>query len=215
MTNAIFGKIKPKIKLMDCTEDIGEKIKRITSVCRNKNLAKTPETIFDMLYENGHTSIFEHIYFTFDIENITRACSHQLVRYRVGVVFTQQSQRSTEPNKFLLPPAIYDDIDSREKAEESIYNTYLTYKELIKNGTSKEDARYLLPNATNTKLTMTMNARELIVAGKQRLCMHAQEEIRLLFEEVQTLVRGVFRPLAIAMHPDCSTCTNKCKVCLK
>lgn len=200
----------PHVLLTDCTKNIGKKIKEITSVCRNKNIKKTNEEIFNMLNENKHTSVFEHIYFTFKISNISRVCSHQLVRYRVGIVFTQQSQRSVEPDKYLFPTSIIDNKEIYEEAKDLMYKTNTLYYKMLDNKIKKEDARYILPSATETNMMMTINARELIVAGQQRLCSHAQKEIRDLFKEVQKAVALQFEPIAKAMNPNCSLCASKC-----
>jgi len=201
--------ICPIVKLESCTQYIGEVIRSCTEICKDNVIEKSNEQIFDMLYKLGHTSIFEHIVFRFKISNVSRVLSHQLVRYRTGVSFTQKSQRSTEASTFLLPKSIMVNEKIKDEAVEIIKNIYDGYEKLLSLGVAKEDARYILPNATETELIMTMNGRELITAGKQRLCQQAQQEIRLLFMAIQGIVEREFKPLGKAMLPDCEQCARK------
>ena len=157
----------------------------------------------------GHHSILEHASFTFGIEGISRACSHQLVRYRIAS-FSQQSQRcvTAENAKFVLPPSIAErgiKVDSEIIIE--------AYKALIELGIPPEDARFVLPNATETKLVMTMNARELRHFFAQRLCKQAQWEIRELAEAIHAICIDKAPILFQGSGPDCKNCEekNSCK----
>jgi thymidylate synthase (FAD) len=199
----------PIVKLEGCTQYIGEVIRQSTEICKENTISKNDEQIFEMLNRLGHTSIFEHISFRFRISNISRVLSHQLVRYRVGVSFTQKSQRSTQPKTFLFPKSITTNIEAAYVAQNTISAINESYQKLIELGVPLEDARYLLPNATETELITTINGRELIVAGKQRLCKDAQQEIRMLFMSIQGIVRKEFEPLGKAMFPDCSKCKKR------
>jgi thymidylate synthase (FAD) len=201
--------ICPIVKLEECTKNIGDVIRTATEICKEKTIEKSNVQIFNMLYNLGHTSIFEHIVFRFKISNVSRVLSHQLVRYRTGVSFTQKSQRSTQPSTFLLPKSIATNERYREVAVESIGCVYDAYKKLVESGVSEEDARYILPNGTETEIIMTMNGRELITAGKQRLCQEAQQEIRLLFVAIQGIVEKEFKPLGVAMFPNCDGCKKR------
>ena len=153
----------------------------------------------------GHESILEHASFTFGIEGISRACSHQLVRYRIAS-FSQQSQRyvTAENAKFVLPPSIAErgiKVDSEIIIE--------AYKALIELGIPPEDARFVLPNATETKLVMTMNARELRHFFSQRLCEKAQWEIRELAAEIYLQCKAKEPVLFADCGPDCKNCKEK------
>ena len=131
----------------------------------------------------GHESLIEHASITFEIEGISRACSHQLVRHRIGCSFSQESQRYVDmrgPIEFVVPPA----IDANEDALE-VYFKFLTivedvYDELRGMGIRKEDARFVLPNATQTRIVVTMNFRALRHFIKVRCDKAAQWEIREL-----------------------------------
>lgn len=166
-----------------------------------KSLAdkQTEESInkfVDMLSSLGHESPIEHISFTFGIEGVSRACTHQLVRHRLAS-YSQQSQRYvdlSETYKYITPPAIKEDeelLELYEKANDEIFGFYkelsnkleIKYiEEGMKEKDAKkraiEDARYILPNACETKIIVTMNARELLHFFKERCCNRAQWEIR-------------------------------------
>lgn len=160
------------------------------------------------LYKNGHHSVFEHIYFTFKIEGISRACSHQLVRHR-HCSFTQRSQRycSEDGFEFVTPPT----IDKACFADDmkSVSYWYSDYQE---NGAPNEDARYILPNACKTSLYLSCNLRELIHMSNERLCRRAQWEIR---ELVQQMVNLVSPELQFMLVPKCKSgfiiCNAPCK----
>lgn len=129
----------------------------------------------------GHHSVIEHASFTFGIEGISRACSHQLVRHRLAS-YSQQSQRYVNPREFeyVVPPAIKEDPEKLEKFKGFMNESIAAYKAFIDEGIKKEDARFVLPNAAATKIVVTMNARELLHFFNLRLSKRAQWEIRAL-----------------------------------
>ena len=139
---------------------------------------------------SGHSSVAEHAVFTFAIRGVSRALSHQLVRFRMAS-FSQQSQRYTSVgDEYITPESI---VDSQYGAayHYAIYLAYETYEGMVKAGVPKEDARYVLPNACPTNLIMTMNARELLHAFNLRCCNRASWEIRELFNEILRLVKPI------------------------
>ena len=105
----------------------------------------------------GHGSVAEHAVFTFAVEGISRACSHQLVRHRLAS-YCQQSQRTVKPNGAVCPEM---SEEARNVFEVSTALSESAYWKLIDLGVPKEDARYVLPEATKTSLVVTMNGREL------------------------------------------------------
>lgn len=152
----------------------------------------------------GHESVIEHASFTFRVEGISRALSHQWVRHRI-CSFTQRSQRrvdESEPN-YILPPLDYvqDERDRellRERMRNAIEQLFSLYKELKNVGVRAEDARFVLPNATETKMYWTANARELRHFFKLRLHKDAQWEIREMAQRMYDLVA----PIAPALFED-------------
>ena len=188
--------------------------------------------------DSGHQSIAEHVYFTFAIEGISRACSHQLVRHRAGIVFSQQSQRYVEIKEDLkYLEQLYketrsiDDVERLEAIEKlskivdkyfvkdndkigaiKYFFTLIDYLTAIQDGCKPEDARQLLPNATKTNITMSCNFRELIHICNLRLCTRAQTEIRQLFTEIVKCVKEQDERLAQYLVPQCEVngfCTEK------
>jgi thymidylate synthase (FAD) len=128
----------------------------------------------------GHLSVLEHANFTFGVDGISRATSHQLVRHRLAS-YSQQSQRYVSfnnNNDFVVPPSIEENAKAKERFTGMVEDIYALYHHLLKEGIAAEDARFLLPNAACTKIIITMNARELLHFFKIRCCERAQWEIR-------------------------------------
>ena len=172
-----------KVTLVQATPHAVETIAKIASICYDSN-PKDPMALVKHLYAGGHHSVFEHIYFTFKIEGISRACSHQLVRHR-HCSFTQRSQRycSEDGFEYVTPPTI-----SREALGADMMDICNWYESYQNGGVPNEDARYILPNACATSLYMSLNLRELIHMANERLCTRAQWEIRDLVKEMCKLV---------------------------
>ncbi|MGQ9530281.1 MAG: FAD-dependent thymidylate synthase [Candidatus Bathycorpusculaceae bacterium] len=128
----------------------------------------------------GHMSVIEHASFTFSIEGVSRAMTHQLVRHRIAS-YTQQSQRYVAYDtleKFVTPPSIAKNAEAKKIFDEALEKISETYRALLKLEIPKEDARFILPNAAKTNIIVTMNARELRHFFNLRCCMRSQWEIR-------------------------------------
>jgi len=128
----------------------------------------------------GHLSVVEHAHFTFSVEGVSRSLTHQLVRHRIAS-YSQQSQRYVGMGKaeYVLPPSIAKDPEAKKLYSKTMDDAWKAYRELAK-GVPKEDARYVLPNACHTNITITMNARELWHFFNLRCCRRAQWEIRMM-----------------------------------
>jgi thymidylate synthase (FAD) len=138
---------------------------------------------------SGHLSTLEHASFTFAIDGVSRAMTHQLVRHRLAS-YNQQSQRYvtySEDPCFILPPSIECSDEATEIFRAATEASFRFYGELIKAGVPAEDARYLLPNAMETKIVVTMNVRELLHFFSLRCCKRAQWEIRWVAEKMLEL----------------------------
>lgn len=155
---------------------------------------KDQHPFIEKLVDMGHLSPIEHASFTFAIEGISRACSHQLVRHRLAS-YSQQSQRYVgmeEGFGYIVPPSIGDDPALRERFEFFMEGIQQFYNDLvfdlkargIEGEAAYEDARFVLPNAAETKIIVTMNARELLHFFTQRCCRRAQWEIRVMAVEM-------------------------------
>lgn len=137
------------------------------------------ESFIKKLTELGHQSPLEHCTFTFGIEGVSRALSHQLVRHRIAS-FSQKSQRYVKEGQFeyIIPPTITENIADKRVYERFMRDAQETYDYFIRNGIPAEDARFVLPNACETKIIMTMNIRSLLHLFEERCCNRAQWEIR-------------------------------------
>jgi thymidylate synthase (FAD) len=167
----------------------------------------TPEKIrgfIQKLAEMGHLSAFEHASFTFGIEGVSRALTHQLVRHRLAS-FSQQSQRyvsmSELPAGAIVPATLTGDI--RDKFQAVLREIGAFYEEMIQAGIPAEDARYILPNASPTKIVVTMNARELLHFFALRCCNRAQWEIHALADDMLRLAKGAAPALFAQAGPGC------------
>jgi len=154
----------------------------------------------------GHLSVLEHASFTFAIEGISRACSHQLVRHRMAS-FSQQSQRHVKMRGFEYapPPSIQENEEAAGRFNDVMKNLQENYDALLAAGLPAEDARYILPNAAETKLLMTANARSLLNFFELRLCARAQWEIRQLASLMLEKVRAVAPNIFSVAGPTCDT----------
>ena len=153
----------------------------------------------------GHLSVLEHASFTFGIEGISRATSHQLVRHRIAS-YSQQSQRYValkDRFDYITPPTIEGREDLKRRFDEAIVRILETYRWLMDEGVPAEDARYILPNATETKIVVTMNARELLHFFSLRCCERAQWEIREMAKRMLKVVKGVAPTIFEKAGPGC------------
>jgi thymidylate synthase (FAD) len=141
---------------------------------------QTVRRVLKTIIDSGHHSALEHASYTFAIDGVSRAMTHQLVRHRLAS-YNQQSQRyvsfADQPD-FVVPPAVAADPAAAERFGAAVDTAFAAYQELIALGVEAEDARYLLPNATETKIVVTMNVRELLHFFTLRCCNRAQWEIR-------------------------------------
>lgn len=182
----------------------------------------------DMLVSVGHESVMEHVSFTFGIEGISRACSHQLVRHRIAS-YSQKSQRYVNENgfEFVTPPEIEALPEAKsefDRVMNELTESYAKIADLLtekhknkfmsdgldeKTALSKarklanEDARFILPNACETKIVVTMNVRSLFNFFRHRCCRRAQWEIRAVADEMLKLCMEVAPNIFRYAGPSC------------
>lgn len=142
---------------------------------------------------SSHQSPLEHVKFTFALEGVSRALTHQLVRHRLAS-YSQQSQRYVNAIDFafIIPPSIKKDkqmkkeyVEIMQKIQKAYCNLVERFKEKgIEGERANQDARFVLPQATETKIVVTMNCRELIHFFEERCCQRAQWEIKGLAEKM-------------------------------
>ena len=137
----------------------------------------------------GHASVLEHVTLTYGVEGISRAASHQLVRHRIAS-YSQQSQRYVASKfGYVTPPTVAASPGLLVEYERHMAACSRLYAKLMKAGVPPEDARFALPNATETKILITMNARELHHFFSLRTCRRAQWEIREMAKRMLSAAR--------------------------
>lgn len=201
--------VRTRVELLDFSENA---LSVIYAACRQ---CYSPEFSGDIIKErignqskiqdfvkqvvsSGHESPLEHIKFTFAIEGVSRALTHQLVRHRIAS-YSQQSQRYVKEDDFdyIIPPSIEEDVEMKTEYEKAMGEIRSSYNRLlrmfakkgIKGERANQDARFVLPQAAETKIVVTMNCRELTHFFRERCCTRAQWEIRNLAESMLSLCR--------------------------
>ena len=180
------------------------------------------------LADMGHESPIEHVSFTFGIEGVSRSLLAQITRHRIAS-YSVKSQRYVREGEFayVVPPEIAADEEALQLFEETMRRDQEAYDQLVeiltrnktrqlmeesmsekaaKAAASKlanEDARFVLPNACETKMIVTMNARSLMNFFHHRCCSRAQWEIRALADEMLRLVKEVAPSLFGCAGPSC------------
>lgn len=179
---------------------------------KQKIESKDQTAFVEKLASVGHLSPIEHVSFTFGIEGISRACSHQLVRHRLAS-YSQQSQRYVREERFdyVIPPSIKQDPEAVREFTALMDEAQAVYARLteklarfgITGEAAQQDARFVLPNAAETKIIVTMNARELLHFFRVRTCNRAQWEIRAMAERMLELVKTAAPTIFGRSGPGC------------
>lgn len=149
------------------------------------------QSVLSTIMKSGHFSTLEHVSYTFAVDGVSRALTHQLVRHRLAS-FNQQSQRYVKFTKgveTVKPHTVEENKEAEAVFDEAIEAVIEGYQKLLDMGIPAEDARYLLPNAAETKIVITMNIRELLHFFSLRCCNRAQWEIRELAHKMLELVK--------------------------
>ncbi len=165
--------------------------------------APNPEKVLSKIVGMGHHSVIEHAVFTFSVEGVSRSLTHQLVRHRVAS-FSQQSQRYVNMDKptYVIPKTVEADPELKAEFEKTMDEIWKSYNKLVEK-IPPEDARYVLPNACTTNITITMNARELLHLFTLRCCNRAQWEIRDLADEMLRQCKEVYPVIFKNAGPPC------------
>lgn len=163
------------------------------------------EKTIRIILRNGHESPFEHASFTFGIDGISRACSHQLVRHRLASP-NQQSQRYVKAHdklRAIVPQKVKDNPVAMSIWNDTVAQCAKGYAQLTDLGIPAEDARSVLPNATETHMIFTFNARELRHLFSVRCCNRAQSEIREVAWQMLDLVKPIAPLIFSNAGPGC------------
>ena len=191
-----------KVTLTRVTENPIGAIEEAASNCYDSE--PTGGKIMKSCYESGHHSVLEFADFTFHIEGVSRALTHQLVRHRLAS-YAQRSQRYCDEDgfKYVIPTKIQNNLTALAFYEDTINKIRLSYASLQEFGIPNEDARYLLPNACETTIEVKMNFRTLIHFMNERLCLRAQWEIRQMALEMKKAIEKQYPELAKYLVPKC------------
>ncbi len=187
--------------------------------------ASDQSAFIEKLMSMGHESVLEHVTFTFGIEGVSRVLLAQLTRHRIAS-FSVQSQRYVSYEKgfgYIIPPRIealgQEAIDEYKRQMETIQTWYTEWQSKLGGSgeRSNEDARFVLPNACETRILMTMNVRELRHFFSLRMCSRAQWEIRAMATEMHRLCLEAAPSLFADAGPAClnSKCPEGAKSCGK
>jgi thymidylate synthase (FAD) len=226
-----------KVALLRHTEEPERAVAAAAKLCYSESGAMELEEGLDeaetqkflsILIKMGHLSPIEHASFTFAVEGVSRALTHQLVRHRLAS-YSQQSQRYVAEDSFgfVVPPSVQKNPEAMEAFSslmESVQASYSQIRSLIAKDfeqglesegysppkakaaaekLANEDARFVLPNACETKIVITMNARELLHFFEQRCCERAQWEIRELAAQMLALAKAAAPILFQGAGPRC------------
>ena len=148
-------------------------------------------SVLATVIKSGHLSTLEHASYTFAVDGVSRALTHQLVRHRIAS-FNQQSQRYVkfaDGVPVVKPGTVADNDEASRIFDETVDAIEAAYARLLELGVPAEDARYLLPNAAESKIVITMNVRELLHFFSLRCCNRAQWEIREMAHRMLELAR--------------------------
>ncbi len=213
----------PTVKLLACTADAEILVSAAAKLCYASDTTKIfddsqVETFLDRIRGMGHLSPFEHASYTFLLEGVSRAMTHQLVRHRIAS-YSQRSQRyvAHDSVEYIVPPSLEGRTVETESGEVVSAKEY--FSDFMKRSaevytrlqsalggpgeSANQDARYVLPNAVETKIMVTMNARELFHFFGERLCERAQWEIRNTAGEMLKQVKGKTPVIFKGIGPKC------------
>jgi thymidylate synthase (FAD) len=227
-----MGETKLKVILVRHTPRPEETVALAAKLCyspsnvrelKKKISRKDQQAFIKKLVDIGHVSPVEHASFTFAIEGISRACSHQLVRHRLAS-YSQQSQRYVSMKSgrgkkddgagvfdYVIPPSIAADKELKKEFKKFMAQAQQSYDLMVEKLNARgiigeaanQDARFVLPNAAETKIIVTMNARELMHFFAQRCCNRAQWEIHAVADAMLQLARNAAPTLFSASGPSC------------
>lgn len=223
-----MGESTLRVELLYHTESPEEKVATAAKLCYSsagitqlkQGVASQDQTGFiRKLMEMGHHSPVEHVSFTFGVEGVSRSLLAQITRHRLAS-FSVKSQRYVKESggeggvfNYIIPPRIAnlgpEYVQKFKRQMEKIQSWYDEWLDVLSPGgdstgeSVREDARFVLPNATETKFVVTMNARELHHFFNVRCCNRAQWEIRALATEMLRLVKGVAPVLFELAGPRC------------
>lgn len=204
--------IRPKAKLINYSENPEKNVALAARLCYSEAGAEELEAKMSQKDMNnlvrkvvglGHYSTLEHTYFYFHLV-CSRVASHQLVRHRIGVSYSQRSQRYVKEDNFdyITPPKIAEDQEAAAEYREWMEKGRKMYNKMLDKEIPAEDARFVLPTV-KTNLMVSFNARSLYHFFSLRCCDRAQWEIRSLANQMLKQVKEVAPVLFEKAGPVC------------
>lgn len=181
-----------KVTLLDHTNDPENTIGRMAAICydaktdRESNIKRAGHC-----KEKGHLSTLRFSYATFEIDHVSLACSHQIVRIaHAGIL--QESKRYVEKTalKFITPDSIEKSNFVAEYCH-LVYECFRLYEAMISAGIKKEDSRYIMPVAWETKLNLCLNFQGWRDFLKNRTSKTAQWEVRNVALEIERQLKEI------------------------
>lgn len=151
---------------------------------------------------SGHTSILEHVSYSFGITGVSRVFLAQVTRHRVGVAFSVRSMRYVDLTQMELDDMYYPTSD-KVPFTQSYHQSLQDYQRLVDHGVPKEDARYVLPNGAPSPMMLTMNTRELLHYFSLRCCERAQTEHRIVANKMLNLAKTTSEVIFEKAGPSC------------
>lgn len=202
-----------KVVLTRITNDPVLAIEEAASNCYDSKPSNEGK-ILKHCIKSGHTSVTEFCNFTFHIEGVSRALLAQLTRHRhAGYAVRSQRYCSEDGFKYVIPPSIgcrTDLVAQYDTIMRSINDLYINFQN---EGIPNEDARYILPNACETVVEVTMNLRALMNFMNERLCACAQWEIRILAQQIKKCITEQVPELAEYLVPKCEKYGKNFGIC--
>lgn len=198
-----------RVKLLSHTPNPSHICGSAAAVC---TASKNTERSLNSALDSGHTSVLEHVSFSFKIEGLSRAALAQITRHRLAS-FDVESQRyvKMENVKQVMPNTIASS-EFAEEAEKILNDSMDLYKRMIDAKIPAEDARYVTAQAVETNMILTMNARELRHFFSLRCCNRAQWEIRGIADAMLAICKKVAPELFYGAGPGCvsGNCPEAC-----
>ena len=185
-----------KIELMSITPNAQDVIERACRTCylsfNRYDPPSSTEELIKKVIRKGHHSVLEHALATFRIKGGSRVFTHELVRHRI-MSPSQESQRYVEYGKtkefeYVIPPTV-ENTPFKDRFEKLAQETFSLYQEMVKADIPKEDARYILPNATTSEIVISANFRELRYIFEIRCVERAHWEIRQICLEMLKIMK--------------------------
>lgn len=192
--------IEPNIELLyaPSKKDVYQLLRTAASNCYQSVQPKNDVELIKKIIRNKHYSVLEHVQISFKV-TCDRAVSHEWVRHRIGVAYSQESQRYVAYKKHLdiIKPRWFAAATLEEKDEfiNTVIETYTVYNNMISKGLKPEDARTILPNATATRIVVSMNIRAIKHFLKLRLNAKAHPDIKRLAVMLEDMMKAHYSVL--------------------